>query len=135
MYATTSTGFRPDVRKSADYRVLKVMKSPQGTVAAVLKQVEKRTESTWTGLRYEDADALCQAYESSTLGQTRRDHLGAAQVTFTFATGSGWFVVEDCWGSKVTTSIARIGDTNLYSVSRVTTDLSLEASGGELTLL
>lgn len=68
MYADTTTGFRPDVKKSKDYRVLKVMKSPLSTSMAVLKQTETRTESTWVGLSYDDANTLCQAYETSTLG-------------------------------------------------------------------
>lgn len=73
--------------------------------------------------------------EESILNGSRRTYLGGAVVKSAAAFPYSWMRVDSCWGTKVQTSMRRMGDTNYYEVQRVTTDLTVSTSTGVIELL
>lgn len=126
-------GHRTNVKKSKDTKVLQMLRV--STASAVLRQTTTTSEETWVGLTFATANNLCVASEQSVLNSTTRDYLGAAKITLSSGGTSVWTTIENCWGTKVTTQIARMGDTNLYQVSRTTVEMDISLTGGTLQKL
>ena len=118
MYANTTNGHREHVNKSKDSRVVLSMLI-SGT-SGVIVQTTETTIETWTGLNYTDANGLLLASETSNLNGTPRNYLGGAKLTVGSGGVSAWNTIEHCWGTKVSSSLQRMGDTNLYAVQRTT---------------
>lgn len=139
MYAevNTTTGVgkshREVVRKSIDYRTLKLLAI--GSAQGVLSQKIETTEETWTGLSKSDAVALCIASVSSVLNGTTRQYLGGVKITVGGGGITTWATIDECWGTRVKTNIQRMGDTNMYFVSRTTEVMNVYGKGGTITLL
>ena len=133
MYATTTTGHREHVSKSADTRVLQAMSINSNYCRLI--QMTTTTTETWVGLSYTDANALCVASETSTLNGYTRSYLGGAKISVSGTGVTTWATIEGCWGTKVVTQIQRMGDTNLYQVSRTTTEYTVTNNGGSMTLI
>lgn len=72
-----------------------------------------------------------EASETSTLNGVTRNYLGGATLTQNAPQGSpsAWCWSAGCWGTKVTTSLNRIGDTNLYHVTKTTVVYTVSGSG------
>ena len=133
MYATTTTGHHPHITVSKDSRVVLQMSINNNT--GVIRQDTTRTEEKWVGLSYTDALSVCTASETSTLDNTTRQYLGGAKLTFT-GVGTYWNTVENCWGTRVTSQLQKMGETNLYQVSKITEEMTVEkVGGGTLTLI
>lgn len=133
MYGTIQNTKRDVVNRSADTRVLQMLRI--STASAVLRQYQTTTTTTYTGLSRSDAESLCVASESSELGQDSRPYLGAARIRLGSGGVSVWNTIENCWGTRVTSQISRINDTNLYSVAVTTQVMTVANTGGELDLL
>ena len=133
MYATTTTGHREHVTVSKDRRVVQAI-AINSTFARLIQTTTTTTE-TWTGLDYADALSCCTASETSVLSGVTRQYLGSAKITVGSGTASQWATINDCWGTKVTSQMSRMGDTNCYAVTRTTTELSVTNNGGTLTKL
>ena len=133
MFATTSTGHREHVTVSKASRVVQAI-SMNGTFCRLIQSTVTTTE-TWQGLSYSDAESVCTASESSTLNNVTRSYLGAAKITVGSGGASLWTTIFDCWGTKVTSQLSRMGDTNCYEVTRTTQKMTVANNGGSLTLL
>lgn len=133
MYATTTTGHREHVTVNKDTRVIQSM-SINSTWCRLVQTTTTTTE-TWTGLSYTDASGVCTASESSVLNGTTRAYLGAARITVASGGVSQWATIEGCWGTKVSSQLSRMGDTNLYQVTRTTQEMTVTNDGGTLQLL
>lgn len=133
MYATTTTGHRPHVTVSKDTRVLQSM-NISSTYCRLIQSTTTTTE-VWLGLSYADAQSVCVASETSTLGGTTRDFLGGARITVGSGGTSIWTTIEGCWGTKVSSQLSRMGDTNCYQVTRTTQEFVVSNNGGSMTLL
>lgn len=133
MYATTTTGHREHVQVNKDVRVLQLM-NISGNQCRLIQTTVTTTE-TWLGLNYSDASSVCVASESSTLGGTTRNYLGSAKITVSSGGVSVWNTCDGCWGTKVTSQLSRMGDTNHYQVTKTTTEMTVDNAGGSLTLL
>jgi hypothetical protein len=83
------------------------------------------------GLSYSDALSLYESSETSTLNGVTRQWLGVAKLT---SLGGAFVRVVGCWGVKVVSSYQRMGDTNLYQVTRTTTTYTVRAAGDGMTL-
>ena len=118
MYATTTTGHREHVQVQKDRRVLQTL--AMGSKIAKLTQNSTTTTETWVGLSYADASSVCVSSESSTLNGTTRAYLGTAKLTLSYGTSNYWVINEGCWGTKVTSQMSRMGDTNCYQVTKTT---------------
>lgn len=127
MYATTTTGHRPHVSESKDTKVLQMLYFFTTVVGVIIQDTSTTTEE-WFGLSYSDANSLNIASETSTLNGTTRQYLGSALLEHQ-TIGGGYCRSPACWGTKVTTSIQRMGDTNLYHVTRQTTTYTVKSSG------
>ena len=103
------------------------------TVVGVIIQDTSTTTEEWFGLSYSDAAALNIASETSTLNGTTRQYLGSALLQHQ-TIGGGYCRSPACWGTKITTSINRMGDTNLYHVIRQTTTYTVRSAGSNVTL-
>lgn len=129
-YSTTATGHRDTVRRQTSQRVIRQM-NLNGWMA-IINQVETITEETWVGLTKADAEALCIASESSTIGTVTRGYLGGCTVT-NQTPFTATITATSCWGTRVQSQIQRMGDTNMYQVSRTTTVLDVYAPSGSLS--
>lgn len=133
----TTTGEGPShrtvVQKSKDYRTLKLLAI--GSAQGVVNQLTTTTVETWTGLDQSDAVALCKATTFSVKDGTERPYLGGVKITVGGAGAYTWTTIEECWGTQKTSSIQRIGDTNLYDVQTTTTEMTVTASGGTIEWL
>lgn len=133
MYANLTNSHRDTVRKSSDTRVIKRIQISSSS--GVIVQRTTTTEETWTGLSKTDALALCTSSETSVLGGETRDYLGAAKLTVSTSGISMWATEENCWGTKISSNIQRMNDTNLYQVSRTTVEMEVYNSGGTMEKL
>ena len=133
MYATTTTGHREHVTVSKDVKVLQAMNI--GNTYCRLIQTITTTTEVWLGLNYTDADSVCIASESSTLGTTTRNYLGGAKITVSSGGTSIWNTIEGCWGTKVTSQLSRMGENNCYQVTRTTQVMDVSNDGGTLQKL
>ena len=129
MYANTTNGHRTNVSKSVDTKVVQQL-IVWGNIDGTITQKAETTVEEWFGLSYTDANNLIEASETSTLNGVTRNYLGGATLTqnhgfpvaaYCWATG--------CWGKKITTTINRMGDTNLYHVQKTTTEYTVYGSG------
>ena len=133
MYATTTTGHREHVTVSKDKKVLQAV-NINNTYCRLIQTITT-TQEVWLGLRYSDADSVCTASESSTLGGTTRPYLGSAKIQVGSGTATLWATIDGCWGTKVSSQLSRMGDTNHYQVVKTTTEMTVTNDGGTLTLL
>lgn len=132
MYATTTTGHRTNVTKSKETKVVQQLYS-LGTLMGVILQDTETTTEEWFGLNQSDAINQCTASETSTLNGTTRNYLGSAMLAVN-GLGGAWCRMPNCWGTRVTSQMNRMGDTNLYHVTRTTTTLTVRSSGTNVTL-
>ena len=133
MYATTTSGHREHVTVSKDVRVLQAM-NINSTYCRLIQTTTTTTE-TWVGLSYADAQTVCVASETSTLGTTTRNYLGGARISVSSGGATSWTTIEGCWGTKVTSQLSRMGETNAYQVTRTTQEMTVTNNGGSLTLI
>lgn len=47
---------------------------------------------------------------------------------------SQWATIEGCWGTKVSSQLQRMGDTNCYQVTKTTQVMSVNNNGGTMEL-
>lgn len=133
MYATTTTGHREHISSNRSAKVLQQL-IVFGQVAGVVVQDTITTTEEWNGLSYSDALNLQESSETSTLNGTTRQYLGSALLTQT-GIGAAWMRVPNCWGESITTTFDRIGDTNLYHVTKTTTQYNVRGEGGPVLIL
>ena len=133
MYATTTTGKREHVQQSKDSRVILAMHI-SGVEARIIQTTET-TVDEYLGLSYTDAQSLCTASESSTLNGTTRAYLGSAKLTVSTGGTSVWNTVEACFGTRITSQLSRMGDTNHYRVTKTTQVMTITNSGGTMQQL
>lgn len=132
MYASTSTGHRPHVTVAREKKVIQSMNINNEYCRLI--QTSETTTETWVGLSYSDADSVCVASETSTLYGTTRQYLGGAKITVASGGVSIWATIEGCWGTRVTSQLSRMGDTNLYAVTKTTTVMTVTNAGGSMDL-
>lgn len=130
MYATTTTGYIPHINKTKDTKIVADL-SYWGSTWGHILQDTTTTVDRYVGLSYSDALSLLTSTEESTLGGVTRQHLGDARLT---SEGGAYVTAIGCWGLKVTSAIQKMGDTNLYEVTRTTTELSVRGTGTGLTM-
>lgn len=133
MYATTETGHREHVSTSKSSKVIQAM-NINGMYCRLIQTSDVTTEE-WLGLNYSDAQSVCVASESSSLNGVTRPYLGSARISVSSGGASQWATVSGCWGTRVTSQLQRMGDTNCYHVTRTTEILSVTNSGGSMVLL
>jgi hypothetical protein len=78
MYATTTTGYHPNVSKNKDTKVLQALSINNNYVRLI--QTSTTTTEEWLGLSYTDANSLCIASERSNLNGVTRNYLGSARI-------------------------------------------------------
>lgn len=127
-YATTTTGHRPHVSSSVDTKVVQQL-IVWGNIDGTITQKAETTVEEWFGLSYADADDLQEASETSTLGDVTRNYLGGAILTQADVSPAAYCWATGCWGTKVTTQLNRMGDTNLYHVTKTTVVYTVYGSG------
>lgn len=130
MYATTTTGYISNVSKTKDTKIVADLTYWGNTWGHILQDTTV-TVDRWVGLSYSDAVSLLTSTEESTLGGVTRQHLGDARLS---SEGGAYVTAIGCWGVKVTSTIQKMGDTNLYEVSRTTTELAVRGTGTGLTM-
>lgn len=130
MYATKTTGYIPNVSKTKDTKIVANLTYWGNTWGNILQDTTV-TIDRWIGLSYSDAQSLLVSTEESTLNGVTRPFLGDARL---ISEGGAYVTAIGCWGLKVTSAIQKMGDTNLYEVTRTTTDLSVRGTGSGLTL-
>lgn len=126
-YTDKATGHRELVKRQSDTRVLRQWVLNGWT--AVIVQSETVTEEEWRGLSKTDAQSLCVSSESSVLGSVTRQYLGSCTVS----KGLSSIWATACWGTRVTSQMQRMGDTNMYQVTRTTTVFDVSTPDGTLT--
>ena len=133
MYATTTTGHREHVTVNKTTRVLQAMSINNNYCRLV--QTTTTTTEEWRGLNYTDAQSVCVASETSTLNGVTRSYLGSAKISVTATASTSWATIDGCWGTKVTSQLSRMGDTNCYQVTKTTEQMSVTNYGGSMQLL
>lgn len=130
MYATTTTGHKEHVSQNVDTKVVQQL-IVWGNIVGAITQTAQTTVEEWNGLSYADASGLQESSETSTLNGTTRQYLGGATLVQNVQPGmpaaSCW--ATGCWGTKITTSLNRMGDTNLYHVQKTTIVYTVTGSG------
>lgn len=86
-------------------------------------------------MKYADALSVCTASETSTLDGTTRNYLGTAKISVSGPAATQYAYVEGCWGTKVTSNLTRMGETNCYQVTRTTQEMTVRNYGGSMDLL
>lgn len=127
-YATD--GHRDKVRVQKNQRVIRQM-NLNGWQAVII-QNETVSEETWVGLSQTEAENYCVASESSTLNGVTRNYLGGCTVSNTTPFLAS-VIATSCWGTRVQSQMQRMGDTNLYQVTKTTTDYDVYAPSGSLS--
>jgi hypothetical protein len=133
MYANTTNGYRPHVSVQKDSKVLQAM-NINGNYCRLIQSTTTTTEE-WFGLSYDDAQSVCVASETSVLNGQTRNYLGGARISVSSGGASSWATIEGCWGTRVVSQLQRMGDTNLYHVSRTTDALDVTNNGGTMEKL
>ncbi len=128
MYANTTNGHRPHVSKSVDTKVVQQL-IVWGNIDGTITQKAETTVEEWYGLSYDDANSLQEASETSTLNGFTRQYLGGATLTQAEGMIRAWCWATGCWGTKITTTLNRMGDTNLYHVQKTTVVYTVYGSG------
>lgn len=135
MYATTETGHKPHISGSVDTKVIQQL-IVWGNIDGTITQTANTIVEEWDGLSYDSVQNIYEASETSTLNGQTRNYLGGAILTqaqgypvaaYCWATG--------CWGTKVTTSFNRMGETNLYHVTKTTIEYTVSGSGNTVLTL
>ena len=131
MYATKENGYIPNVSKTKDTKIVADLTYWGNTWGHILQDTTV-TVDRYVGLSYSDALSLLTSTEESTLNGVTRYHLGDARL---ISEGGAYVTAIGCWGVKVTSAIQKMGDTNLYEVTKTTTELSVRGTGSGLTLI
>lgn len=131
MYATTTTGYMPNVSKTKDTKIVADL-TYWGNTWGHIVQDTTVTIDKWVGLSYSDALSLLTSTEESTLNGVTRPFLGDARL---ISEGGAYVTAIGCWGLNVTSAIQKMGDTNLYEVTRTTTDFSVRGTASDLRLI
>ena len=135
MYATTTTGHKPHVSSSVDTKVVQQL-IVWGNIDGTITQKAETTVEEWDGLSYDDAHGLMVASETSTLNGVTRNYLGGATLTQNVSSGPAAYCwATGCWGTKVTTSYNKMGETNLYHVTKTTVVYTVSGSGNTTLIL
>lgn len=124
MYATTTSGHRTYTSANKNTKCLQQW-IYWNQLVGVLVQDESTTTEEWNGLSKGDAESLCTSSEESVLNGATRPYLGTAKITL----GAAYMRVSSCWGTKVSSQVSRMNDTNLYKVTKTTTTYSVRVSG------
>lgn len=130
MYATTTTGHIEHVNGAKETRVVQELIIWGTSFGSIVQDTTTEVE-TWEGLSYADAMTLYVSTEESTLGGVTRPRLGNAVLT---SMGGAWCRAPQCWGVKVTSSYQKMGQTNMYQLTRTTTTYSVRGAGEGMTL-
>lgn len=133
MYATTTSGHREHVTVQKSSKVLQAM-SINSTYCRLIQTSTVTTEE-WYGLSYTDASGVCVASETSVLGGTTRNYLGGAKITVASGGVSQWATIEGYWGTRISSQMQRMSDTNLYHVTKTTEELDVSNNGGTMQKL
>ena len=133
MYATTTTGHREHISSNRSTKVLQQLISLGYLVGVVVQDTITTTEE-WNGLSYSDAQSLQQSSETSTLNGVTRQYLGGAKFAQS-GIGGASIRVPSCWGTSITTTFDRMGETNLYHVTKTTTTYTVRGYGGPVLTL
>lgn len=134
MYANTTNGHRPHVSKNKQTKVIQQLYfQATGALVGLIIQDEETTTEEWYGLSYSDANSVCTASETSVLNGVTRQYLGGATLSYNVLLG-GWTRVPSCWGTKVTSTLQRMGNTNLYQVTKTTTVYTVRNAGENTSL-
>jgi len=80
MYASIADGHRSTVTKSKESKVIQILYGWTSAIGVIIQDTDTTTEE-WFGLSQSDAESLCVASESSTLGGATRQYLGSARLT------------------------------------------------------
>lgn len=129
MYATTTSGHRTYTSGNKESKVLQQLIIWNNVAGAIIQDTSTTVEE-WFGLNQSDALATATASEQSTLNGTTRSYLGSAVLT---SSGGAWIRVPACWGTKVTSTYQRMGDTNCYQVTKTTTVYTVRGYGNGTT--
>lgn len=133
MYATTTTGHREHVTVSKSTKVLQAMAINNNFCRLV--QTTTQTTEEWLGLSYTDALSVCVASESSTLDGTTRNYLGSAKISVSGPTATQYAYVDGCWGTRISSQLSRMGETNCYQVTKNIEEMTVRNYGGSMELL
>ena len=134
MYATTTTGHKPHVSGSIDTKVIQQL-IVWGNIDGTITQTATTTVEEWNGLSYDDVQTIYEASETSTLNGQTRNYLGGAILTQAGVSPAAYCWATGCWGTKVTTSFNRMGETNLYHVTKTTVEYTVSGSGATVLTL
>lgn len=136
MYADMTKGHREHISQSVDTKVVQQL-IVWGNIDGTITQTAETTVEEWYGLSYADASELQEASETSTLNGNTRQYLGSATLVQNVQPGmpaaSCW--ATGCWGKKITSSLNRMGDTNLYHVQKTTVVYTVTGSGNNTLIL
>lgn len=127
MYGTKENTHRQNVSVSSDTKTLKIFAI--GSAQGCINQTTVTTLETWAGLSYSDASSLIESSETSVLNGITRQYLGGVRLTIGGGGVTAWAEVDQCWGTRITTSIQRMSDTNLYSVQKQTQVMTISTGG------
>lgn len=130
MYATTTTGYKPHINGSKETKVLQELVIWGATYGEIVQDTTTTVEE-WVGLSYDDAMTLFTSSETSVLNGVERDRLGGAVLT---SMGGAWIRVPGCWGTKITSQFTKMGESNMYQLTKTTTIYSVRGSGEGMTL-
>lgn len=123
MYATIITGHRPHTAVSKDQRTIQQM-TVNNQVGKIIQSTTTTTEE-WYGLSYADAMTVC----------TSSENLRGAKLTMTSGMVTSWCTVWGCYGTRVSSQLQRMSDTNLYHVIKTTQEMSVTGVGGTLEIV
>ena len=128
MYATTTTGHRPHVSGSVDTKVVQQL-IVWGNIDGTITQKAETVVEEWYGLAYDDISSVYEASETSTLNGQTRNYLGSATLSQASGIVRAWCYATGCWGVKKSTTFDRMGNTNLYHVTKTTITYTVYGSG------
>lgn len=120
MYSTNEKAHREKVQVGKSCKV--VLKIKYGDRSGSLVQTTTTTTESWVGLSKDNAETLTITTED----------LRSVGIRFDDSTGHPvkWAAQDNLEGTTVQSVMQRMGDTNLYQVTRTTTVLETTAKGG-----
>lgn len=133
MYATTTTGHREHVTVNKSTKVLQGL-NLVNTYCRLIQTTSTTTEE-WRGLNYADAMSVCTSSETSTLNGVTRPYLGSAKLSVSSGGQSRWATIDGCWGTRISSQLSRMSDTNCYEVKKTTEVMTVTNYGGTMELL
>lgn len=104
MNASKDSVHRTDVEKTSTTKV--ILKMNIGGNTATLNQTTTTTLETWVGLSKTDAETLV----------TSSSNCQSAKVTYSGGGVTLWNMVDNAVGTTTSSKMARMSDTNLWSV-------------------